>query len=81
MNDWLAAKGDLIQRVNSQTATCAIVTVFIGIWIATAQSRPKAAAETSPHCRGALSGEIFEPFLLGSAMARRRGGAGKNGKS
>jgi hypothetical protein len=25
INDWLAAKGDSIQPVNSQTATCAIV--------------------------------------------------------
>lgn len=30
------------------TLLAGIVTVFIGIWIATTQSRPKAAAETSP---------------------------------
>jgi drug/metabolite transporter (DMT)-like permease len=28
-----------------------IVTVFIGIWISTTQSRLKAAAGTDPHCR------------------------------
>jgi hypothetical protein len=41
VNDWLAAKGDNIQPVNSQTATCAITTggadkssqsVVIALW-------------------------------------------------
>lgn len=35
VNDWLAAKGDGIQPVNSQTATCAIANsqaVVIALW-------------------------------------------------
>jgi len=41
INDWLAAKGDNIQPVNSQTATCAIATggddeqsqaVIVALW-------------------------------------------------
>ena len=40
VNDWLAVKGDSIEPVNSQTATCAVVTgdaeqsqaVVIALW-------------------------------------------------
>jgi hypothetical protein len=55
VNDWLAAKGDRIQPVNSQTATCAIANgesdkqsqaVIVALWYLEPPERERGHTET-----------------------------------
>jgi hypothetical protein len=52
VNDWLAAKGDSIQPVNSQTATCAVANhkesqvVIVALWYLDPPESPRKSSKT-----------------------------------